>query len=106
MSCYDCPDPALVPRSNADEFCLMPRLGSQVELINLLKAASLVVNDDCSIESEIPIEGLRQDGNRYYLDYVSCMWKLIKIKLPKIEFDCILHQDTSKCETCPNRHTK
>lgn len=106
MSCPGCPEPKQSTDTpiQSDSFCIMPRDSNTTQLANLLRHANLTVSDDCVIESDIPISGLRQEGNRYHLDWVTCTWRLLDIKLPKIEVQCLLKLDVSKCETCPRRH--
>jgi hypothetical protein len=103
MSCPEkipCPEVKQVIQTPA--ITIMPR---QSDLVRLLRQTNLTVNDDGSIESDTPIEGLRQEGSRYYLDWIPCTWKLLNIKLPKISASCMLQLDTTQCATCPRRHT-
>ena len=106
MSCEKCPEPVPgAPVVSEGNFHIMPQNAGLVQLASLLRRANLTVSDDCIIESETPIEGLRKDGNHYHLDWVTCSWKMIHIQMPKIKVSCVRQLDVNSCASCPNRHT-
>jgi len=119
MACTECPEPSPEPSpkpspepspkpspspiSSPARYTLMPR---HAPLHSFLRQAGLTVNEDCVIESDVPLEGLRQDPTDtrlYHLDYVPCTWKMLNIVASKFSTDCLMRLDTSQCESCPNR---
>ena len=104
MSCDECPEPNRIPETTSARVCIMPRSSTTKQLANLLTAAHLKMGEDGAIDSDTPLEGLRQVGDKYYLDWVICTWRLLNINLSKVSASCLLQLDTSQCETCVRRH--
>ena len=85
MGCENCPEPTTPIKPEVTEHCIMPR--------------------GFDLEPMLTNTGLtKEDIEKVTKDWVPCTWKLVIVKGKDVKAACIMRLDTSKCETCPDRH--